>query len=112
MGSTTWTPEQVVAYANKSQRKLQTAKPQPVIRDALHAEVQGEVQGALRIVVRVKSFRSELLDTDNVCAKYLVDGLRYAGLIPDDRPQDIELIVTQEKCRPEEERTEIELVFN
>lgn len=111
MGSTTWTPEQVVAYANKANRKLQGAQPEPAVRHEPLAEEERTPQGALRVVVRVKSFRARLLDPDNLCPKSLIDGLRYAGLIPGDRAEDIEYSVCQEKCRPEEERTEIELTL-
>jgi hypothetical protein len=69
----------------------------------------GAAEGPCRITVRITAFRQRLLDPDNLCAKSLVDGLRYAGLIPEDRPQDIELIVLQYQCDRKEERTEIEL---
>ena len=65
-----------------------------------------------RHVVRICSFRRRLLDSDNLIggSKYFIDGLRHAGLIPDDRPQDITLEVCQEKVkRKEDERTEIEI---
>lgn len=96
-------------YESKTNRKIQSPQPQPAVRHEPLAESEGAGKGARRIGVRVISYRSRLLDPDNLCAKSLVDGLRYAGLIPGDRPQDIELTVTQAKCRKEEERTEIEL---
>lgn len=73
---------------------------------------QGEKECPCRITVRITSFRRRLLDPDNLVggAKYLVDGLRYAGLIPGDRPDQIELQVRQVKVSNEtEEKTEIEL---
>ena len=52
-----------------------------------------------------------MLDPDNLCPKYFVDGLRYAGIIPDDTARDIVLHISQEKVdKKEEERTEITIV--
>jgi hypothetical protein len=47
--------------------------------------------------ISVVSRRVRLLDEDNLCEKYHVDALRYAGVIPDDRPQDVSIHVTQER---------------
>jgi len=61
-----------------------------------------------RFRVRITGYRRRLLDPDNLCAKYFVDCLRYAGLIPNDREQDITLEVGQIKvAKKENERTEI-----
>lgn len=88
------------------------SQPEPPVPTKLLGPGQGTAQGAARIVVRLTSFRVRLLDPDNLCPKALVDGLRYAGIIPDDRPQDIELAIAQQKvAHRREERTEIELVF-
>ena len=106
-----WTPEQLRDYENKARRKLPSAQPEQVVQDEPLRQVQGAQEGPPRIVVRIRSCRQKLLDPDNLCAKSLIDGLRYARLIPDDRPQDIELVVTQEKCAKEEDRTEIEIEF-
>lgn len=63
-----------------------------------------------RVIVRVKSFRCRLLDPDNLCPKYLIDGLRHAGLIRDDSPQDIILEVSQERVATrKEECTQIQI---
>ncbi len=48
-------------------------------------------------VVRVTSYRTRLLDEDNLCEKYHVDGCRYAGLLPSDAPAKARIIVTQKK---------------
>lgn len=60
---------------------------------------EGEAQGTGRVTLRFTLRRVRLLDP---CAKYgsckaLIDGLRYAGLIHNDREEDIGLEVTQEK---------------
>jgi len=63
------------------------------------------------LVVRVTSIRKRLLDWDNLCVKPLVDGLRYAGLIPDDRPEICKIEVRQRKTEAgEEEATEVEII--
>ena len=57
--------------------------------------------------MRVVSFRARLCDPDNLCPKYFIDCLRYAGLIADDAPEFITLEVRQVRCPPPEQRTEI-----
>lgn len=92
--------------------ELQDTQPEPPVQPKLLGKGQGTAQGAARIVVRITSFRRRLLDPDNLCPKALVDSLRYSGILPDDRPQDIELSIAQEKvAHRREERTEIELTF-
>ncbi|NBW23039.1 MAG: hypothetical protein EBR82_85355 [Caulobacteraceae bacterium] len=61
-----------------------------------------------RVLVRITIFRKRLVDPCNAGQKYLVDCLRYVGLLVDDREQDIALEIRQEKTR-EEEETLIEL---
>ena len=59
-------------------------------------------------LVRIKSFRVRLLDEDNLCAKFHVDSLRYAGLLPGDDPNQARIQVSQEKvAHRHQERTEI-----
>ena len=58
-----------------------------------------------RYRVEVISHRKRLIDTDNLCPKFHIDALRYAGLIPDDSPEHIELVVRQ--VRSKENKTEI-----
>lgn len=58
--------------------------------------------------VSVRSFRTRLLDPDNLCVKFHLDGLRYAGVIRDDTAKDIILEVSQVKVKTKvEEQTEI-----
>lgn len=73
-----------------------------------------EKRGPGRIVVHVTAYRQRPLDADNLAGgcKYLLDGLRYAKLIPDDAPEKITLQVEQEKVqRQTQERTVIELTY-
>lgn len=106
----TWTKEQLTAY--EIRRISSRAKPQPVVRHEPLGALQGTGGYSRRFTVRIRSFRCKLLDPDNLIggAKHFVDGLRYAGLIPDDSPDKITLEVTQEKVAKNEERTEIEIL--
>ena len=83
------------------------AEPEPAVRDEPLAAPAGEDGNASRVRVCVVSFRARLCDPDNLCPKYFIDCLRYAGLIADDAPEYITLEVRQERCRRGEERTEI-----
>ena len=96
-------------HENQTHRQVSGSKPKQVVCHEPLAKGKAEASRAPRITVSITSFRARLLDPDNLCPKSLVDGLRYSGLIPDDRPQDIELLVKQEKCSKDEERTEIEI---
>lgn len=107
----TWTPQQLREHELKTRRQLQGPQPEPVVRHEPLAKDEGKKEGARRTFVRIISLRSRLLDPDNLCPKSIIDGLRYAGLIPGDTPEDIELSVIQEKCAKSEERTEIELII-
>jgi hypothetical protein len=62
-------------------------------------------------VVRITSVRKRLIDTDNLCAKYAVDALRYALLLPDDNPERARIETSQRKVKEgEEEHTQIEIL--
>jgi hypothetical protein len=63
-----------------------------------------------RYIVSVTSYRVRLLDEDNLCPKYHVDALRYAGLLPSDAPDKAHIITGQIKVsRKEDEKTVIEI---
>jgi hypothetical protein len=63
-------------------------------------------------IVRVKSFRTRLLDTDNLVPKWHVDALRYAGILPSDAPDRARIETSQQKVKTKaEERTEIEILI-
>lgn len=62
-------------------------------------------------LVRVTSYRTRLIDTDNLVPKWHVDSLRYAGILPSDAPDRARIETRQEKVRGKEnERTEIEIL--
>ncbi len=92
---------------HKARGAASGAEPQPVVRDEPVAAPPREARHARRVRVRVVSFRARLCDPDNLCPKYFIDCLRYAGLIADDAPEWITLEVRQVRCRRDEERTEI-----
>jgi len=71
-------------------------------------EVQGRTAARFRVCIRSK--RRRLLDEDNTCEKYLVDALRYGGVIPDDSPDQCSIEVSQAKCgKGEVEEIEVEV---
>jgi len=84
------------------------SKPEPLIQYGTLGPTKGEKAYTGRILVRITIFRKRLVDPCNAGQKYLVDCLRYSGILVDDREQDIALEIRQEKTRGEEE-TLIEL---
>lgn len=101
-------------YAEYNARnKARDSKPQQVVPNEPLGKNKGEAPDTGRIAVRITSFRRRLIDPDNLCPKYFIDGLRYAGLIPNDRQEDITLQVDQVKVKSKsEERTKVELMYN
>ena len=84
------------------------SKPEPPIQHGALGPTKGEKTYTGRILVRITVFRKRLVDPCNAGQKYLVDCLRYSGILVDDREKDIALEIRQEKTRGEEE-TLIEL---
>lgn len=63
-------------------------------------EEQGKEEGSSRPCVCIISLRTRLIDPDNMAgAKFLLDALRYAGVIKDDRAADIDLRLIQQKVK-------------
>jgi hypothetical protein len=63
-------------------------------------------------VVRITSHRRRLLDEDNLCEKYAVDSLRYAGILPSDAPDCCQIQTAQIKvASKQEEKTVIEIEY-
>lgn len=78
------------------------------VGDGPLAAPQAQASDSGRYLVRVVSYRTRLLDEDNLAEKYHVDACRYAGLIPTDSPDRTTIHVSQEKVKTKaEERTEI-----
>ncbi len=58
--------------------------------------------------IKITSHRNRLIDVDNLCVKFFIDGLVTAGVLPDDSPEYVsEVIVSQRKSKVE--RTIIEI---
>lgn len=91
---------------------LSHTKPQrPVPNESLEQAAREE-KSSKRCVVSITSFRCRLTDPDNLCPKYIIDSLRYAGALYDDREEDIELHVSQKKVSHRtQERTDIEITW-
>lgn len=84
--------------------------------DAGEAQVfvgEDEKGGPGRTVVRVTRCGVRLLDADNLCGgvKYLLDACRYEGLIQEDNPQAIRLIVAQRKVKMKDTGTILEIIY-
>ena len=62
--------------------------------------------------MRITRQATRLLDADNLAGgcKPLIDQLRYAGLIPDDSPEQVEITFTQTKVKKGQEGTLVELI--
>lgn len=69
-------------------------------------------EGQERITLRITRSSTRLLDADNFAGgcKPLIDQLRYAGLIPDDSPEKVEITFTQKKVKKGQEGTLIEII--
>lgn len=96
----------------KTKRKTSPPLTQPSLLHEPLSEVEGKEGDPSRLLVCIESCRTRLLDTDNLYggAKFYCDFLRYAGVIPEDTEDQIELKVTQRKIRKgEEEKTIIEV---
>lgn len=72
-------------------------KPQRTVRNESLAKGEGEKENPDRVRIRIVSLRRRLIDPDNLCPKYHVDCLRYAGFIRNDTADDIVLEVSQRK---------------
>jgi hypothetical protein len=84
------------------------SKPKPSVLNGAMGKAKREKKNTGRILVRIKVSRKRCVDPCNAGQKYLVDCLRYAGILVDDREEDIALEIHQEKTRDQEE-TLIEL---
>ena len=93
---------------------LSNPKPQQDKANALDSPIPGKTTSIRRIRVCFVSYRTRPLDPDNAAAgaKDLLDGLRHAGLLPDDNPEQIRFETEQVKVKHlTEERTEIILEY-
>lgn len=94
----------------QANRALSNPKSEQVVRHESVATVKRKKENPRCRILRITSYRTRLLDTDNLCPKYFVDALRYAGTIRDDSTKHIDLQVRQEKVKHrKEEKTVIEI---
>lgn len=90
-----------------------TGKAAAVERRARHEslaakEVQGRTGG--RVLVVVTSIRRYDCDDDGLCEKYLIDLLRYAGILSGDSQRHCKIETSFRKAKKgEEERTEVDI---
>ena len=87
-------------HANNPPPQIPHSEPQQRPEKLVRGN-EGKAQSTVRIALVFTLRRVRLLDP---CAKYgsckaLIDGLRYAGILYDDREEDITLEVNQEKVR-------------
>lgn len=71
----------------------------------------GKAKEEKKYLIWITDRRLTLIDDDNLCAKYIIDCLRYANLIPEDNPATCKSLVTQ--ClaeRPEDVGIQIEII--
>jgi hypothetical protein len=96
--------------SNQTRCETPSAKSQQIVRHESVATAERKANNTARYLVRIDSRRKRLIDPDNLCAKYMLDAIKYAGCIPDDRPQDIQFQIGQTKVETEEECTVIEII--
>ena len=60
--------------------------------------------------LKITSYRNRLIDIDNICVKFVIDGLVEAGVLVDDSPEFVESVeVLQVKSK--DEKTLVEIRF-
>ena len=96
--------------SNETTRQTQGAESQCVVCHEPLAAAQREASDPSRVHVRITSRRARLIDPDNLCPKYFIDCLRYAGAIKDDTAKDITVETRQEKVSKAEEETIVEVI--
>jgi hypothetical protein len=95
----------------KTRNRLQDTVTQRLVCDEPLGQDTGKEKGPERIVLRVTSLRSRLIDPDNLCAKYLVDAARYLRLIKDDSAAHIEFQIVQQKVPKADQKTILEITY-
>jgi hypothetical protein len=111
-----YTPKDGKASTAKHEKPLPESEPpiwQTLVGTARRAQT-GQEGVDCRIVVRIVCFRCHLCDPDNNASgvKALLDSIRYATLIPNDRPEDIKLETDQVRVKHRsEEKTVIEIEY-
>ena len=103
-----WSQSELDQYLRKTLGQTSGPEPEPIVRDESLGSVQGKAKYAASIHVHITSWRVRPVDPDNLCPKYFIDCLKYAGFIPDDTPWDITLELEQVQVEDKrDEGTEI-----
>jgi hypothetical protein len=84
-------------------KKIDGVEIPDAIRDPIVAQIMAErayykLRPRQKVRLYLTAYLPRVLDTDNLNFKYVIDALRYAGLIWEDTPEFCELHRTQEKC--------------
>jgi len=85
--------------------------PERAVPDGPVAATVREEGDRSRIRVIIESRRVRLLDEDNLCGKYFVDLLRYAGVLPTDAPGVVGIKIFQTRVSSKEEEETVVEVF-
>lgn len=98
--------------ANAVAPRLSDTQPEPSHRPKPVRPHKESKRGQASLGVIITRCASRNLDRENVWGgvKCIVDALRYAGYIPDDTEDDIELFVFQKKVPRKEAGTLIEII--
>lgn len=95
---------------NRAKGSRKTAKLERPSGNGTLGTNQGQEAGSGRLHIRFESVRKRLLDPDNIAEKWLLDALRFSGVLQGDEPDKITLETTQRKCeKGEEEHTLIQI---
>jgi hypothetical protein len=85
-------------------------KPEQVVHNGTDGKTAGKKKNTGSRLISITSFRKKLIDPDNLIGKYFIDSLRYAGIIHDDRAEDITYQISQRKVEEEtQEKTLIRI---
>ena len=98
-------------YYHPDDERLRPPKPKPAPAKALAGCPPAQDAGASRRLVRITVHRPRLHDPDNITVKAIIDALRSHKIIPDDRPEDVAVEITQVKCRTKkQQKTVVEIM--
>ena len=97
-------------YTNDHHHTSPAPVAEPTSGNGPLAAGQAKTRYPSRYIVSVTSYRVRLLDEDNLCPKYHIDALRYAGILSSDAPDKTHIITGQIKVtHKDEEKTVIEI---
>ncbi len=92
--------------------RLQSADTKPALRNGTLAKKARKDKGAGKCAVSITSYRARSCDPDALVGKWILDSLRYAGCLFDDRPEDITYEISQKKtATKKEEKTLVTIEY-